>query len=209
MAEVNIDPVAFAGLGVNASLGHDDYARSIYGLRRADTARIDIDLHVRFDPRLKLSGFVSLERVTGHQSSYYLGGLTLTDPNLIWRDDNRDDAQTIGVKLDWLTQVSGLKFTGSFNQTIGTTKTRIAAANISVATTTAPLPDVTSHRQSVHLAGDYALSQDWHVAGLYQFERLSARDWAYAEGYINLLTAGLSAPRDHVHIFGASLRHGF
>jgi MtrB/PioB family decaheme-associated outer membrane protein len=207
--DANIDPIAFAGIGINASLGQDDYARSIYGLRRADNARVDFDIHVRFDAQLKLSGFVSIERVTGHQSSYYLGGATINDPNLIWRDDNSDDTKTIGLKLDWLPPVSGLKISGSFNQTISTTSTRIAAGNISAATTTAPLPDVTSHRQSVHVTGDYTVTKDWHVTGLYQFERLSARDWAYAEGYLNLLGAGLSAPRDHMHIFGASVRHGF
>jgi MtrB/PioB family decaheme-associated outer membrane protein len=207
--DANIDPIAFAGIGMNASLGQDDYARSIYGLRRADNARIDFDVHLRFDARLKLSGFVSTERVTGHQNSYYLGGATITDPNLVLRDDNRDDTQTIGLKLDWLPPISGLKIAGAFNQTVSTTRTKIAAANISVATTTAPLPDVTSHRQSVHVTGDYALAKDWQITGLYQFERLSARDWAYAEGYVNLLGADLSAPRDHVHIFGAGLRHGF
>jgi MtrB/PioB family decaheme-associated outer membrane protein len=210
---INLDPVAYAGLGLGGTLGRDDYDQSVYGLKRADRNRLDVDLHLRLGAGVKLSGFVALETHRSLQANYYLGGATLSNPDQVWQARNRDTSDIVGAQMDWTTALDGLAVKASVERMWTRSRIDVSAGSFTAASVVAPLPDVTAKSLKLRAHADYQLNADLALRGTYGFDRLAARAWAYMEAdplaYASLLGSGIRAPHYNIHQIGASLRYGF
>jgi MtrB/PioB family decaheme-associated outer membrane protein len=207
---VNIDPVRFAGLGLDGALEHDDYAQSVYGLTSAEIARLDLDLHLQLAPSARLALTAGIERRFGDRSGYYLGGFTLDNLTQVWRARDRDLARHVGAQMDWApSPVLSVKARADYLMTA--TKIAVASGNFSAATATAPLPDINGHTLQLGMDIDYAIRADLTIKAFYGFDRWIENDVTYSAltAYSNALGSGLLPPRFGVHRTGLSLRYGF
>jgi MtrB/PioB family decaheme-associated outer membrane protein len=205
--------------GLSATLmakADDDYypqASAGLGLKSNTNVSIGPDVEYQINNGLSVHAYYTYQRIFFDQSSLVTNagcngnGTTLTAGpgclnNGAWTGKTDDSTHTLGAGADWLPMGDDkLKLSVDYTFDAGNISYTLADGGIfsfpsggKIGTSTLliqPLPPVTSTLNSVTLKGEYKITENMSLFGVYTFERFNSKDYANNVGATQLSNAVL------------------
>ncbi len=189
-AFASLFPLDSVTLGVNYSLGDDDYPDTIIGLTESDSESYTVNATLTPIETIAMYSYYTNERLRSKQVGRNLLGTQLVtdippswfNQKYDWSSTNRDSMDTVGVGLNLSFLKGRLNITPDY--TYARAKTRIDIwggsyyDGLTPATTISPLPDLKTERHTFNLSGKYKLTDNWTLGGGYLYEAYVSHDWA-------------------------------
>lgn len=176
-AFANLFPLDSVTLGVNYSLGKDDYPDTVLGLTESNSEVYTVDATITPAETVTVYSYYTNERLRSKQVGRDMTDTASTwfDLTRDWTSTNKDSVNTVGLGLNLSFLKGRLNITPDY--TYARTQTKIDIWGGS-ALTVAPFPDLKTERHTFNLSGKYKLTDNWTLGAGYLYETYVSDDWA-------------------------------
>ena len=202
-------------LGIDYSLGDDDYSRSELGLQSARMRALTLDASWTPTAQTTVHGFWTQEHMAFDQRAVSLRGGAqrpgdAEDPNRLWFAAHDDDVDSAGFGLTWRSADRRWKIGGDLVRSHTRDEVDVTTGS---ALTSAPLPPLRTRLRTASVQADYRLSDRTRLRARLINEHYRSDDWALdgvePNQLANVILLGEDSPDYRVNAVLVSVSFGF